>query len=129
MTYRYDHLHLRSRDAVSAASFYVETFGAREVRREGAPAVSRVVLDLGGLTVFIEQAPAGTAPTAQAPHLGIEHLGLGCADLDAALADMRARGVRILADAQQRHPGLRVAFVAGPDDVRIELLERRDAAS
>lgn len=125
MDFRIDHVHLRSRDAVAAAGFYVDRLAAREVRREGAPP-SRVVLDLGGLTVFIEQAPADLAPPAKAPHLGIEHIGLGVADLDATLADLRARGVPILVEAKAMRPGLRIAFIAGPDDVRIELLERRD---
>lgn len=128
MTFRCDHLHLRSRDAVAAAGFYVTMLRAREIRREGAPVVSRVVLDLGGLTVFIEQAPAEIGPPAQAPHLGIEHIGLGVADLDTALAALRARGVRVLVEAKTMRPGLRVAFLEGPDAVRIELLERRDAA-
>ncbi len=67
MHYACDHVHLRSRDAVRAAAFYVATFGAREVKRVGADPVQRVVLDLGGLTVFIEQAPAETAPAGRRP--------------------------------------------------------------
>ncbi|WP_449411154.1 VOC family protein [Methylobacterium komagatae] len=57
MTYRCDHVHLRSRDPVAAAAFYVEMFGARETDRIGGDTVQRVILDLGGLAVFIEQAP------------------------------------------------------------------------
>ena len=57
--YRCDHVHLRSRDAVAAGAFYVEILGAREIGREGVP-VSRVILDIGGLTLFIEQAPDGS---------------------------------------------------------------------
>jgi len=125
MDFHIDHVHLRSRDAAAAAAFYVDTLAAREVRREGTP-LSRVVLDLGGLTVFIEQAPADLAPAATAPHLGIEHIGLGVADLDATLAALRARGVTVLVDVTVMRPGLRIAFIDGPDGVRIELLERRD---
>ena len=125
MDFHIDHVHLRSPDAIAAAAFYVDILAAREIRREGTP-TSRVVLDLGGLTVFIEQAPADLAPPARAPHLGIEHIGLGVADIDATLADLRARGVTVLVETKVMRPGLRIAFIDGPDGVRIELLERRD---
>ncbi|CAA2155678.1 hypothetical protein MBRA_01311 [Methylobacterium brachiatum] len=127
MQYACDHVHLRSRDAVKAASFYVETFGAREVKRVGADPVQRMVLDLGGLTVFIEQAPPETAPATQTPCLGIEHIGLRVADIAAAMADLTARGVTVRAGITERGPGLRIAFVEGPDGALIEILERRSA--
>ncbi len=124
MTYRCDHIHLRSRDAVAAARFYVEVFGAREIGRDGAPTVSRVMLDLGGLTVFIEQAPEGLAPAATPPHLGIEHIGLAVGDIEAAVADLQARGVPLVSGITDLRPGLRIAFFDGPDHVRIEILQR-----
>lgn len=127
MHYTCDHLHLRSRDAVRAAAFYVETFGAREVKRVGDDPVQRVVLDLGGLAVFIEQAPAETAPAASTPCLGIEHVGLCVADIEAAMADLTARGVTVRAGITERGSGLRIAFVEGPDGALIEILERKSA--
>ncbi|CAM3204709.1 VOC family protein [Methylobacterium mesophilicum] len=128
MQYACDHVHLRSRDAVKAAAFYVETFGATEVKRVGVDPVQRMVLDLGGLTVFIEQAPVETAPAAQTPCLGIEHIGLRVADIDAAMADLAARGVPVRMGITERGPGLRIAFVVGPDGALIEILERRAAS-
>ncbi|WCS25091.1 VOC family protein [Methylobacterium sp. NMS14P] len=127
MHYACDHLHLRSRDAVAAASFYVETFGAREVKRVGADPVQRVVLDLGGLAVFIEQAPPEVAPATPTPCLGIEHVGLRVADIEAAMADLEARGVPVRTGITERGPGLRIAFVEGPDGALIEILERKPA--
>ncbi|AWN34707.1 VOC family protein [Methylobacterium radiodurans] len=123
LSYSIDHVHLRSRDPVAAAGFYVAVFGAREEGRVGDP-VSRVVLDLGGLRVFIEQAPADIASAAVPPHRGIEHIGLRVADIDAALADLEARGVPLAIPLTQVNPALRTAFLDGPDGVRIELLER-----
>ncbi|MCJ2089382.1 VOC family protein [Methylobacterium sp. E-005] len=127
MQYACDHVHLRSRDALQAAAFYVETFGAREVKRVGDGVIQRVVLDLGGLTVFIEQAPAETAPAGPTPCLGLEHLGLRVADIEAAMADLTARGVPVRTGITERGPGLRIAFVEGPDGALIEILERKAA--
>ena len=127
MTYACDHVHLRSRDAVAAAGFYVAMFAAHELKRIGEDPVQRVVLDLGGLTVFIEQASANTNPAGPTPCLGIEHLGLRVDDIAAAMADLTARGVKVRTPITARGPGLRIAFVEGPDGALIELLERSEA--
>ena len=95
------------------------------MKRVGDDPVQRVVLDLGGLTVFIEQAPAETTPAAPPPCLGIEHIGLRVADIEAAMADLTARGVPVRTGITQRAPDLRIAFVEGPDGALIELLERK----
>lgn len=123
MTFRFEHLHLRSQDAVKAAGFYTDTFGAREVAREGGTTVTRVVLDLAGLTLFIEHAPEA-GPSAKPPNRGIEHIGLAVDDLDGTVADLKQRGIAFVIDITDVRPGLRTAFLDGPDGVRIELLQR-----
>lgn len=125
MTFRCDHVHLRSRNAIAAAAFYSAMFGARETGRLGTDPVQRVILDLGGLTVFIEQAPADVHPAAATPCLGIEHIGLAVDDIEEALAELIQRGVTVRTGITQRQPGLRIAFIDGPDGALIELLERR----
>lgn len=123
MTFRFEHLHLRSLDATAAARFYVETFGARETGREGGATVTRVIVDLGGLTLFIEQAPEA-GPAATPPNRGIEHIGLAVDDIAGVVADLKRRGIAFAIDLTDVRPGLRTAFLDGPDGVRIELLQR-----
>ena len=65
-TYRYDHMHLRSRDVKKTAAYYKEMFDAEIV--------------------------------------------------ESIQSDGKPRTIR---------PGVRIAFVQAPDNVRIELLERR----
>jgi lactoylglutathione lyase len=127
MQYRFDHIHLRSRDAVAAAEFYTAMFGAREVTRVGTATVERVVLEVGGLTLFIEQAPDDTHPAGPTPCLGLEHFGFAVDDIEAALADLTGRGVPLRMGITQRSPSLRIAFVEGPDGALIEILERKSA--
>ena len=125
MTYRCDHVHLRSRDPVAAAAFYTSMFGATETGRVGEAPVQRMILDLGGLTIFIEQATADAHPALTSPCLGIEHIGLAVADIEAAVADLKGRGVAFRTEIIERGPGLRIAFLDAPDGAVIELLERR----
>jgi len=123
MIFRFEHLHLRSSDAVAAAAFYVDTFGAREVGREGSPIITRMILDLCGITLFIEHAPDANPP-AKPLNRGIEHIGLAVDDIEQAVSALKQRGIVFVIDITDVRPGLRTAFFDGPDGVRIELLQR-----
>jgi lactoylglutathione lyase len=46
------------------------------------------------------------------------------ADLNAAIEELRAKGVKILQEPRTVNPGTHVAFVEGPDHTRIEVLQR-----
>lgn len=126
MTYVWDHLHLRSPNPEAAAEFYVAHLGASITARVQNGAALRVILDLGGRAVFIEQVPPTTPAPPPAPFLGIEHLGLRVPNLDAAVADLKAKGVTFTMEPTSPRPGVKICFIEGPDRVRIELLERPD---
>jgi catechol 2,3-dioxygenase-like lactoylglutathione lyase family enzyme len=123
--YRFDHLHLRSPDPEAAAATWTAAFGARETQRLTPNGRLRIVLDLAGVPLFIEQVPEGTAAPPAPPFLGLEHLGLTVEDLDAAIADLAAKGVALVQGPSSPRPGVRIAFFAMPDGVRVELIERR----
>jgi catechol 2,3-dioxygenase-like lactoylglutathione lyase family enzyme len=119
-----DHVHLRSADAVEAARFYIDLLDAKETGRVGEAPVTRVMLDLGGMTIFVEQASPSANKPAAPPNLGIEHIGLRVDDIEAVVAKLSARGISLVSGITDVRPGLRVAFFDGPDHVRIELLQR-----
>lgn len=124
--YTYDHIHLRTRDPMGTAQYYHKMFDAKiieSIQSDGRP---RIDLDLNGLTIFIAQVPATAAiPAAPAePYLGLDHLGLRVDNLEAAAAELKQRGATFIMEPRTIRPGVKIAFVQGPDDVRIELLER-----
>ena len=124
--YSYDHIHLRTRDPRGTAEWYARMFGARileSVQSDGQP---RIDLDINGLTVFIAHVPTD-AEMAQAPadpHLGLDHFGLRVDNLEAAAAELKAQGAVFTLEPRQLRPGVKIAFVQCPDNVRVELLER-----
>ena len=64
-TYSFDHIHLRSPDPEAAAAAWTAAFGAEIKTRLQVPAGIRLVLDLCGVPLFLEQVPQGThAPPA-----------------------------------------------------------------
>lgn len=123
--YRFDHIHLRSPDPEAAARVWIAAFGAQHKASVQMGSALRVVLDLAGTTLFIEQVPAGTHAPPAPPFLGVEHIGLGTDDLDAAVADLAAKGVMVVRGPTQARPGVRIAFFAMPDGVQVELVERK----
>ncbi len=108
--FRIDHVHLRSPDPEAAARFYVEMLGARQVSQAQAGGALRVVVELGGLPLFIEQVESGTPLPPKPPFIGMEHIGLAVDDLETAAATLRSRGVSFTVEPKEVRPGVRVAF-------------------
>jgi catechol 2,3-dioxygenase-like lactoylglutathione lyase family enzyme len=123
--FKYDHVHLRSPDPEATASFYERMFGATVTRSTQSDGSRRVDLDLGGLTVFVAPVTGGnTAEPPHSPYLGLEHLGLRVDGIDRAVAELKAKGARFEMEPTTVRPGVRIAFMRGPENVSIELLER-----
>ncbi|MGH8058382.1 MAG: VOC family protein [Candidatus Entotheonellia bacterium] len=126
-SYSYDHIHLRSRDPMGTAQYYHKMFDAKIVESIQSDGQPRIDLDLNGLTVFIARvAPEANIPPAPTdPHLGLDHFGLRVDNMDEAVAELKRRGAEFVVEPRTIRPGVRIAFVRAPDDVRIELLERK----
>ncbi len=129
--YRYDHIHLRSANPAAMADFFETMFGAdvtRDIYPPGTlyPGQPRIKMKVGGGTVLI--APkhpddqTGSAPSF--PHYGLEHFGLTVDDVDAACAELKAKGANVAIGPLTRSPGLRLAFIRGPEGIMVELVQR-----
>jgi len=122
--FRCDHFHLRSLDPDKAARFFEEMFGARRIGTVDNAGKLRVIVELGGVRLFIEEVPAGTHAAPEPPYLGLEHIGLAVTGIEAVVAELKRKGVEFAADLASPRPGTQTAFVRGPENVRIELIER-----
>lgn len=126
IAFTYDHMHLRSRDPMATAQYYHDVFDAKIVESVQSDGKPRIDLDLNGLTIFIAQVPqnADVLVAPSEPYIGLDHFGLRVDSLDDAAAELKQRGAHFTMEPTTIRPGVRIAFVQGPDDVRIELLER-----
>ncbi|MBR0679176.1 VOC family protein [Roseomonas eburnea] len=121
--FTFDHIHLRSPDPEATAAFYARVFGA-----ELKHGPQRIDINLGGQAIFvspINETTTGDAPSA--PYRGLEHIGLAVTDIDAVVAEMKTKGVTFTMEPTTIRPGVRIAFLRGPENVSIELLERSAA--
>jgi catechol 2,3-dioxygenase-like lactoylglutathione lyase family enzyme len=121
---RWDHVHLRSPDPDLAARWYVEVLGATHRGRAEDDHALRVTLELAGMALFIDRVAPERGGPPEPPHRGLEHFGFLVDDLAAAAAALEARGAEFAVKPHAPKPGLSIAFLRGPDEVRIELLQR-----
>ena len=123
--FTYDHIHLRSPDPEATARFYERMFGAEVLRsmQQGKP---RIDLKLGGANIFIAPVEPGDGvnPPPATPYQGLDHFGLCVRGIDAVVAELKAKGAEFTREPTTVRPGVRVAFLSGPQGVSIELLER-----
>lgn len=126
-SYRVDHLHLISPDIERTKEWYCDVFGGK-VTFEGQFKGNKVYyVDLNGFNIIlIERLPdEEPLPATIQSREGLDHFGLAVQDMDAAVRELKGKGVKFVVEPTQVRPGLRIAYVEAPDKVRIELSERK----
>jgi catechol 2,3-dioxygenase-like lactoylglutathione lyase family enzyme len=127
--FAYDHVHLRSPDPDDTARYYERMFGAKIIKSVMSNGIERTDIELGGAMFFIAQVPsdAPLSDKSEGSYVGLDHLGLRVRNIDAVCAELKAKGAEFTVEPKTIRPGVRIAFVKGPQDVLIEILDR-DAA-
>jgi catechol 2,3-dioxygenase-like lactoylglutathione lyase family enzyme len=142
--HNFGHVHMFSADPPAAGEWYAKHFGVRArpqpTKRvyngnQIAPS-SFVTADHVSMILYPIEYLKGHKPelwknrTAFAPTRGrvIDHLGFSVDNLDATLGRLRKDGVKIVSEPRSIANGqIKLAFIEGPDNVAIELLEDRTA--
>lgn len=125
LEYQFDHIHVFCSDLGATERWFVDQLGAELVERRDSRGVPGVVLGLGGAQVLLRPARAGEELAAAGPRrFGADHFGLEVSDVDATVAELKRRGVFVEVEPWDFSPGTRIAFIKGPDEVRIELVQR-----
>jgi catechol 2,3-dioxygenase-like lactoylglutathione lyase family enzyme len=85
-------------------------------------------MQMGGSTrLNVSSRPKGASgprAVAELNRLGLEHFGFDVEDLKAELHRLENAGIRIVLPATEVAGGTRLAYIEGPDDVLIELVQR-----
>ena len=123
-TYTYDHIHLRSQDPMETARYFNRMFDAKILESVQSDGQNRVDLDINGLLIFIARAPADAPDGPAEPYVGLDHFGLRVENLEEAATQLKERGAEFYSEPRDLRPGLKIAFVRAPGNIRIELLER-----
>jgi len=126
LAYRMDHIHIYCTDTAASEKWLVEGMGGEVVRRRVGPGnTPQVDVQIGGVKIFLRGAfPGESFGPAGPSRYGNDHFGLKVENLHATIEELKRRGVEIESEPRQAGPGLQIAFVRGPDQVRVELLQR-----
>jgi len=131
VVYGHHHLNVTSIDAHK--KFWADTLGGTVVH---VGTDKREAVMIPGVWIFFR----AMAPTAGSKGSTEDHIGFAVRDLDATLAAVKANGFRVATaqeappsynvsgDVANPGPGTRLAFIFGPDDVKVELLEVKSQA-
>lgn len=122
MSFKVNHLHLKSPDTRKTADFYVTYAGAKIVsQRTDASGRTSFRLDLHGVPLNV----TGYLDDQKLEqHYGLEHVAIDAADFAGEVAKIKAAGVKIL-EERVLPDGRKVCFFEGPEGVRLEFLEMR----
>ena len=118
MSFKMNHLHLKTRDPDKTAKFYVDTFGAKIVS-QSANGGYRV--DLHGLSLNISKFLDNQT---REQKYGMEHIAIDTDELDSLVEKLKAQGINIL-EQTVVSGGRRVCFFEGPDGVQLEFIEMK----
>ncbi|MEK6710892.1 MAG: VOC family protein [Nitrospinota bacterium] len=122
----WDHAHFVCRDVDRMVRYFEKVFGAERVREDANLRGARnITLRLGGCRLMVRSTRTGEAFDAQGPRLveGLDHLGLSVDDLKAACPVLKERGAKFIVEPSAGVGGRLIAFVEGPENIRIELCE------
>lgn len=127
MNFAFDHVHFVCRDVKGMAAYFERVFGAEPFLYnpdlKGAPNAG---LRLAGVNILIRGLRPGERADVRAPALveGLDHLGLLVEDIEAAAAGLKERGAKFTLEPQATGmKGRKIAFIEGPEKIRIELVE------
>ena len=122
----FDHIHLISKDPAAAASWYVEKLGGEITDSFDNKGTTQYVVTLEGLTLLIRgRRPGEASGGTEDLQWDTNHFGFHVdGDFEGFCDTLRQQGVPFILDPVDYRPGLRIAFIAAPDNVKIELLQR-----
>jgi catechol 2,3-dioxygenase-like lactoylglutathione lyase family enzyme len=129
----YGHHHVNATDPAAHKKFWADSLGGTVVK---VGTDGREVIRIPNVWIFMRTQPAkGSSKGSTA-----DHIGFSVKSLQQTLDRIKANGFRVATAAEapasynvkgdiaNPGPGTRLAFVFGPDDVKVELLEATDQA-
>jgi catechol 2,3-dioxygenase-like lactoylglutathione lyase family enzyme len=127
MSFRFHHIHLICKDLEKMIGFFTESIGAELVKRKKFGTADGASLDLKGTTINLRVARVDEKLEGDASRtvFGYNHIGLEVEDIEVAFTDLTSQGYSFFMPPIDI-PDLRIAFFRGPEDIVIELVQRKD---
>ena len=116
----FHHVHLATMDPAKTLAWYHSMFGGKTAKLKDR--IDAVLFD----TVWL-MAVQSKEPVAPTQKRAIDHIGFSFPNLDAAATTIKGKGVTFDTEPRPLTPpspsSVKISFVTGPDNVRIEIVE------
>ena len=128
MTYFINHVHIRSTEPEKSAEWYEKFFGAKIVSsKEVMPGTITIGMQAGdgSCRLMISSQPTDASDNPAVPEinqLGLEHFGFQTSDISGDIKKFKDAGVRVIMPVTDIPGGAQIAYIQGPDNVVIELV-------
>ncbi len=132
---KFDHVHVKCRDIEKASQYYENIFGAKVMARGAIGGIPMIRLDLGGILLNLsavrsqENSPEPPVRAKTWTTRGLGHFGVAVDDLEKTAREMKAKGAEFLLEPREASPGIWIAFVKGPEEDVIEIVQRGTASA
>ena len=128
MSYLINHVHIRAANPEKSATWYETFFDAKILfAKEVMPGTITVAMDVGGsATLNISSQPPGSSDKtypAELNTLGLEHFGFSTTDIEKDIDKFENAKVPIMMPITEITGGTKLAYIEGPDNVIIELVQ------
>lgn len=120
-TFSLHHIHHETADVDETVAFYQKNFQGELAERTVRDGVQWAQVRLGD--VLLNVTDRGQSQVALERYNGLDHIGLRTSDFDETVRALKANGVEFFVEPMSPRPGIQVAFVAGPDNIKIEILQ------
>ena len=119
--YRLHHIHHEAADVDAAVQFYTTNFQATLEERTERNGVQWARVALGDTLLNITD--RATTPVELGRYQGLDHFAIHTSNFDETVATLKANAVHFWEGPVSPRPGVQIAFISGPDNIKIELIQ------
>jgi lactoylglutathione lyase len=126
--YKFDHIHFRSKDIEFTRKFWLEILGAKLVKERELLGAPSFTFDLNDTAILVSghSATEVLEDSVSENLYGFWHFALLVDNISLSLQELKAQNIECLHEPWEIRKGVKVAFIRGPDNVSIELIERQN---
>lgn len=118
--YRLHHIHHEAADVDAAVQFYTKNFQAKIEDRFERNGVQWARVALGETLLNITD--RATTALDLDRYQGLDHFAIHTSHFDETVNILKANGVNFWSEPMSPRPGTKIAFISGPDNIKIELI-------
>jgi catechol 2,3-dioxygenase-like lactoylglutathione lyase family enzyme len=119
-----DHIHIMSSNTEEAVQYFEKMLDGRVISRIDSRGFPLIRLDVHGVPVAVLGTDKADQLVVGKGSKGLDHFGLKVKNLEQTAQDLKKKGVKFSVEPTVTPWGLKMAFIEGPEGIRIELVER-----